>query len=274
MLRFYRTQHILSPMKLFLPKESSLKNPQLPGHAINFDGNDIGVLLIHGFTATTAEVRLLSESFLAKGCTVKAPLLPGHGTNPQDLNRTKFSDWTTCVTEAFLDLQSKCSTTIIGGESLGAVLCMYIATIFDSVDALLLYSPALLVSSLKYAKYLRYFNPLNTKSEEEDYLPWQGYCVYPMFATHEFLLLTKIIRKNLHKINTPTALFLGKNDQTINKNNGAYIINRISSKTISLYVMEKSGHVMLVDKELKTIVQYTEKFLENNVHTFQQIAGL
>jgi Esterase/lipase len=60
------------------------QNPQLKGKSIYWPGNATGVLLIHGFTATTAEVRLLADAFKKQGLTVSAPLLPGHGTSPQD----------------------------------------------------------------------------------------------------------------------------------------------------------------------------------------------
>ena len=38
-----------------------MRNPQLEGDDFLWKGNPTGVLLIHGFTATTAEVRLIAE---------------------------------------------------------------------------------------------------------------------------------------------------------------------------------------------------------------------
>jgi carboxylesterase len=78
-------------------KKSVYQNPNLAGGTINHSGNNIGVLLIHGFTATTAEVRFLADHFIKQDCTVIAPLLPGHGTDPSDLNKQKFIDWIKCV---------------------------------------------------------------------------------------------------------------------------------------------------------------------------------
>jgi len=60
--------------------ENVMKNPQLDGESFFFEGNEIGVALFHGFTATTAEVRPLAEYLRSFGYTLSAPLLPGHGT--------------------------------------------------------------------------------------------------------------------------------------------------------------------------------------------------
>jgi len=38
-----------------------IHNPHLEGGPFVWEGNRLGILLIHGFTATTTEVRLLAE---------------------------------------------------------------------------------------------------------------------------------------------------------------------------------------------------------------------
>ena len=63
-----------------------IKNPQLDGNPFFYKGNKVGFLLIHGFTATTTEVRLLADKLHKDGYTVSAPLLPGHMTTPEDMN--------------------------------------------------------------------------------------------------------------------------------------------------------------------------------------------
>ncbi|MCJ7696498.1 MAG: hypothetical protein MUO40_13895, partial [Anaerolineaceae bacterium] len=73
-----------------------IKNPQLDGETFLLEGNNTGVLLFHGFTATTTEVRLIGECLNKDGFTISAPLLPGHGTHPKDLNRVSWRDWVDC----------------------------------------------------------------------------------------------------------------------------------------------------------------------------------
>jgi len=92
-----------------------IKNPQLDGETFLLEGNNTGVLLFHGFTATTTEVRLIGECLNKAGFTVSAPLLPGHGTHPQDLNRVSWRDWIACGEKYLFELKKHCKKIIIGG---------------------------------------------------------------------------------------------------------------------------------------------------------------
>ncbi len=100
-----------------------MKNAHLDGDAFLIEGNDIGVVLLHGFTATTAEVRLLADYLRGFGYTLAAPLLPGHGTQPAELNKTSWLDWYAAAEGAYLELRGKCTKVFVCGESMGALAC-------------------------------------------------------------------------------------------------------------------------------------------------------
>ena len=236
-------------------------NFDLPGGSIFHDGNKLGVLLIHGFTATTSEVRILAESFIKKGCTVSAPLLPGHGTSPDDLNQTKIDDWIKCVDESYIFLKEKCDSVIVGGESMGGVLSLYLAEKYPEISALLLYSTALSVKRLKYSKILKYFHPYQDKNTPDDGLPWKGYSVYPLNAADQFHKLTRIVKNKLSSVISPTIVFQGCYDKTIDPNNLQIICESISSKIKRSFWMSNSGHVMLLDQENNSIILRTHEFL-------------
>ncbi|RYG65174.1 esterase, partial [bacterium] len=55
--------------------------------------DDIGVVLVHGFTGTPYEVRYLGDRLVEAGYTVRGLRLPGHGTSIADLDRTRWEDW-------------------------------------------------------------------------------------------------------------------------------------------------------------------------------------
>ena len=54
--------------------ENFMIHPELDGASFTYQGGKTGFLLLHGFTATTAEVRPLGERLHAAGYTVSAPL--------------------------------------------------------------------------------------------------------------------------------------------------------------------------------------------------------
>src|ERR687889_705116 len=58
-----------------------------------FEGNEVGVLVSHGFTGTTQSVRPLGEALAEEGFTVIGPRLEGHGTSMEDHTSSTASDW-------------------------------------------------------------------------------------------------------------------------------------------------------------------------------------
>jgi len=237
------------------------EHPELDGKTFFLNGNQIGVLLIHGFTATTVEVRMLADFFSKKGFTVSAPLLPGHGTTPEDLNKRKYGEWIKCVEDSYHLLMKTCTKVIIGGESMGAVLSLHLAESHPEINALLLYSPAIKITSLKYSKILRHLFPFIRKKDYDEIMPWQGYTVYPLFAASELLQLQKLVIQKLHQVHQPMIVFHGAYDRTIDPDSSDLIISSVNSSIKTKYTMANSGHVILLDKEFLNTAELTWKFL-------------
>ena len=107
-------------------------HPELDGNSFYFEGDETAFLLVHGYTATTTEVRTLAELYLALGRTVAAPLLPGHGTHPDELNQTRWQDWYEAVRQTYLDLRARNKKIWLAGESMGALLCLKLAMDFGN----------------------------------------------------------------------------------------------------------------------------------------------
>jgi carboxylesterase len=97
--------------------------------AFGFDGDDdLGVVLVHGFTGTPFEVRYLGERLAADGFTVHGPLLPGHGTSLDDLDRTTWQDWAAAVEAATDAMARRCKRVAVVGQSLGGLLALHLAS--------------------------------------------------------------------------------------------------------------------------------------------------
>ena len=246
-------------------QKTLLQKPDFKGGTIYVKGSKTGILLIHGFTATTAEVRLLANAFIVRGMSVYAPLLPGHGTTAQDLNQKRYQDWTNCVQEAYKRLKQTCSTVIVGGESMGAVLSLYLAEQHKDIAALLIYSPAIHVARLKYAKIIKWFKPILKKdnNDDEEDSTWQGYTVCPLRAAYELEKLQSFVEKNLNHIEQPVLILQGLYDKTIDADSSSTIYKTIRSKNKEFHLMEQSGHVMLLDNEIEWIINKSANFLKD-----------
>ena len=78
---------------------------ELEGHG---DKAAHGVLVIHGFTGSPAQLRPMAESINARGYTVSGLLLPGHCTTLDDMARVSWSDYIDSVRAGYDALAARC----------------------------------------------------------------------------------------------------------------------------------------------------------------------
>src|SRR5207244_10546885 len=67
----------------------------------------VGVLVLHGFTGTPFEMRLLGDSLAARGWAVEGPCLAGHGGSTADLAGSGWPDWVATADQALDRLRSR-----------------------------------------------------------------------------------------------------------------------------------------------------------------------
>ncbi len=96
-----------------------------PFHA---DGDDRGVLVVHGFTGNPQSMRPIAEALAAEGFTVDLPLLPGHGTAVEDMVETGFDDWLAETERAYGALAATCRAVAVVGLSMGGGLTAWLAS--------------------------------------------------------------------------------------------------------------------------------------------------
>ncbi len=193
-----------------------IKNPQLDGNEFFWKGNRVGFLLIHGFTASTTEVRLLGEKLHKDGYTVSAPLLPGHITSPEDMNQCAWEDWYGAVESHYLDLNRQVDTVFVGGESMGALLTLLLASRQSGHQRIVvLRTGDFRQESMARPTFLQYFVKYQAKGGKEDNLPWKGYTVNPIHAVAQLHELQLQTRKALPSITAPAAIFASRIDTSI-----------------------------------------------------------
>jgi esterase/lipase len=255
-------------------KTDYLVNPHLEGDAFFWEGGSVGVLLLHGLTATVAEVRPLAHILHQQGYTVAGPLLPGHGTTPAELNQVSWRDWLWTAESSYHHLATVCDHVFVGGESTGAVIALYLATKQSDVAGVLAYAPAIRLT-LTTADILKLYAALPFKDmlEKEnpgDHPRWQGYGVYPLWASRELLRLADETEQRLDQISQPVLIVQGRNDGTIDPQSGQIILDGVQSAYTELHWMEQSGHVVILDDELDEIARITHQFMQKAIQMSQQ----
>lgn len=254
-----------------------LVNAHLDGGPFFFQGGSDGVLLVHGLTATAAEVRPLAENLREAGYTVAGPLLPGHGTQSRDLGRVRWQDWLTSVEETYVLLRSRCRRVAVGGESTGAVLTLHLAATHPEVAAVLSYAPALKLALPKTQIAAGYalavvgyeFKPKPGPPSEADAL-WQGYDVRPTRGVRELLRLQRAVRPLLPRIRQPILIVQGKLDRTVDPGAPQEIYDRVSSPVKELHWLEQSAHCVALDCERHRLFDMTRQFLSRVFDTVSE----
>jgi carboxylesterase len=248
-----------------MPSRSMIHNPHLEGDPFIWEAGPLGILLIHGYTATTAEVRLLAKILYTHGYTVAGPLLPGHYTQPEDLNRVKWQDWVAEVEAAYQHLSGKCSTVLVGGESTGGLLALYLAAQHPEAAAVLTYAPALKLNLSIYDRFRLHlyapFIPYVPKGNMDRDAQWQGYPVNPLKGTLQLLMLQKVVGAMLPSIHQPLLVVQGRLDTTVHPSVPEQIASQVSSPVVQVHWMEKSTHVVILDQELDQVAEITLEFM-------------
>jgi carboxylesterase len=243
-----------------------LHNPQLEADPFFLEGKgQYGVLLMHGFTATCSEVRGLGRVLNRAGFTVSGPMLPGHGTQPADLNRTRWQDWTAAMERAYQDLAGRCQRVIVGGESTGALLALYLAAQHPQIAGVLAYAPALKLPMRWHQKIqlqlFAPFVPFLDKDDLEGNSTWQGYKVNPLKALIQLTRLQDAVRAELPKITQPVLIVQGRQDSTIDPLSPQIVHDTIRSTVKELHWMDNSGHCVLLENEHHLVNRLTIDFL-------------
>jgi carboxylesterase len=244
----------------------ALHNPHLEGNPFFWEAGSVGVLLSHGYTATTTEVRLLGKRLHEKDYTVAGPLLAGHGTRPADLNQVSWRDWVDSAEKIYEPLASRCEQVFIGGESMGGLVALYLAIQHPQALGVLLYAPAIKLTLTSLDKIKLYIGSLfmaeTPRSSLDSADKWQGYPGLPLKGAIQLLQMQDTVRKLLPKIKQPIVVFQGRNDMTVHPTAGDIILQGVNSSFKEHHWMERSTHAIMLDCELDAVTDLTLRFMD------------
>ena len=243
-------------------------NSSLDPSAFTLEGGSVGVLLIHGFTGSSTEMRLVGEYLNQHEITVSAPCLPGHGTTLEELNQCKWSDWSLQIAEEVAILQSRCDTVFIGGLSLGSLLSLYSAANIPDIAGAILYSPAIKVTDPRrhFLPIVKYLIRQIPKPEDNFTDPEAGsrlwtYDAYPVAASHEVMKFIEQVKRCLPQVTCPILIIYSTVDDTIHPDSAQFVYDGVSSTDKEIITLHNSGHVLTLDSEWEQVAEQTYQFI-------------
>ncbi len=236
-----------------------------------FSGDEIGCLVVHGFTGTPKEMRWMGEFLAKRGRTVLGVRLAGHATTTEDMIRTRWPDWLASVEDGYCLLKDCTSQIFLVGLSMGGVLSLLFASKFPVKGVVAMSTPYELPPDprLKYVQWLHWFKPFmpsgesdwHDKKAEADHVSYGG---YPTRSLAELNGLLPEMRAGLPNITAPTLLMHSRNDDGVSPESMPKIYQYLGSEDKHMQWFENSGHVLTRDAERENVFQAAAEFVEKH----------
>ena len=232
-----------------------------------FVGNNKGILLVHGYTGTPAEMRELGEKLNKDGYTTMGVLLPGHGTRPEDITGVTWKQWYEAVENAYYELSKNCTEISVVGMSMGSLLTLVAADRLPVKKIVLMSAPIFLFDwRIRFLWILKFFIPVIKKrvriidAQERFNI---AYDCLPVSGVEEITKLIKYCKKEvIPSVCVPCLIVQSKNEHTVRPKSANFIYNQIGSKIKKLFWLENSKHVLTLYEDRDKVYEAIKKFLK------------
>ena len=239
----------------------------VPPKPFTFEAGPRAVLLLHGFTGNSADVRMLGRFLQDKGYTSHAPHYKGHGVPPEELLKTGPEDWWEDVKGGIQHLKDLGYEEIaVGGLSLGGVFSLKVGYTFPIKGLFTMCSPMTAKTEENIHKgviaYAKEWKQLEGKSPEQVEKEMEAFVNAPMDTLSKLSDLILDVRSHLDHIYAPIFVAQATKDEMIDLKSPEIIINEVESDQKELKWYENSSHVITFGPEKEQLHQDVYAFLE------------
>lgn len=234
------------------------KSENYQGKSFFLEGdNNIGILLLHGWTSPPDELRPLADYLNSFGYSVSAPLLTGHGTRPEDLKGVTWRDWFRDSQKALEELKKRVDKVFVGGISMGGNLAMLISE-DEGVRGIIAMGPSVRYKFHNLAKLSLFLMGLTKTYRKKYYPPWvrkymgkrKVYPYYPVESAKAVFKLTEETKKFLPQITKPILIMQSTADHMVSKRSPKIIFDGVRSKIKEIFWVEDVYHVFVGNKKV------------------------
>lgn len=220
-----------------------------------------GILLVHGFTASPWEVRVVGEALAAEGITVFAPLTAGHGTTIEEMKDTSWEDWYQSVNESYTLLNSFVDCVYVAGESTGSTLTLMLAQEHDVCGVITIGSPIYFKDwRSKFAWIIKYFMDYTSRPLKNEEKPYY-YEKRPVASIAELIEMINSMKKDLGKVTEPILIIQSLDDETVRPQSAYYIMDSVNSEKKKLVMFEDGNHVLVRGTKQEEVINLIKEFI-------------
>lgn len=260
------------------------------------------VMLLHGLTGSPTEMGYLAYHLQYRGrYSVDCPRLVNHGQPIGVLARTRRQELYESARQAFLESARAARASevplVIGGLSLGAILCLMLAAEYpEEVAGVACLSPTLFYDGwnvpwhhklipivdytpLKYFSYFREEEPFGLRDEalrekvaatyartsihDTGHSGELGYAHFPVRLFCEMRHLIDQCKRALPQVISPVIAVQATNDDMTSPRNSQYILDHVGSVRREMVLLERSYHVVTADLERSAVADHVQRFCDS-----------
>jgi len=218
--------------------------------------NEIGIVLVHGFLASPAQVRGFGKKLVHHGYTVLGVRLKGHGTSPWDLRERSWEDWFESVSRGYESISALTRRVFVVGFSSGGALALRLAA--DRPERLA--GVAAVSVPVKFQNKNMVFVPLMHGANElvrwmssyEGIMPFRlndseqpeiNYSHMPIRGLHELRQMVDDMQGHLQDVRCPVLVLQGSDDPVVVPDSADLIFDRIvhADKTMKIISSQRHG---------------------------------
>ena len=243
----------------------------------NMSSREKGVLLLHGFFGTPAEMRYLAKALSDAGFSVFAPRYPGHGTTIEEMARSSAEAWFACAREAYIELSSQCREVCIAGLSMGALFSVLLAEEFSVPKIALMSAPTAITGRGLYLtpvlgrfKKIIYTSKktrdslnrgVNNPVERSRHISYiEGVPLLQVWQLHKTI---KRAMRTLPRVRSAALVIQSRGDETVPPDSLELIMRRIGSPQKESLLLERSNHAITVDYEKDIVADRVTRFFQS-----------
>lgn len=234
---------------------------------------ETGILLIHGFPASPAEMKPLGKFLNHAGYTVYGVRLRGYGTSPYDLEQTSWDKCIESIEQGYKVLSLTCKRVVPVGFSFGAVVALDLAgrarknicgavSISASIEVEGM-DDILLAFSAQINKLFSLIPGIKTK-----FIDWKtespeiNYQSVPLQKIIDIKNYIEQVKEKLKAISIPLLIIQGTQDPFVKRHSAELIYENVSSKDKKLFWYESDKHIIVTQNCIevyKNIITFMKK---------------
>lgn len=233
-----------------------------------FEAGNRAVLLLHGFSGSSADVRMLGRFLQKHGYTTHAPHYKGHGVPPEELIRSHPDEWWCDVLAGYECLKERGYEEIaLAGLSLGGVFSLKLGLNKPVKGIVTMCAPMTMrTTDVMFSGVLDYaaeYKRREGKSAAQIELELEAIRMHGMPSLLALQQLIVGVREQVDELYAPLFVAQSRNDEVIDALSAYTIYEESDSLEKHLKWYEHSPHVITLGPEKEQLHEDILQFLNS-----------